>query len=576
MTTISVRTEGRTAAVVLLCLWFATLMALISTPPNDLLTPGFSSLVVLESPSVVFWYSLAFVLIGTLWFVWGDSKVIACSAAVSFSFLFLEIWESKVPGGAFLFSGYEYSSILSQIQATGHFTFRGLFSYITIYDLGASLKSMSGIQTTVVLWTLEALWGSLIGLFSFLLANQYLTSSRLASIAVFLSVIGDFQLSKLPPFDVGAFGVLFVLIGLYAVKRLLAGPRREFPIVLILLLGETLVYPLTLLIVILVLVIYLLQRSVGPSANPNSRAASKDKGIYWILILGIALYSTWTFFTYPVATLASGFLRALLGPSSVSQGSLLSTSGGPIFYLLRLFYSNTSAIPGISWILPFWFIFLFACGGIVWLGSKILRKRRGPELYMVIPILLVGVLLFMLPGGSEWTRIMPYLGLFLSISFVMAASNPKSRIPLGVICVVVLVLSLPTIVAYYPTIGTNGAKFGWEIAAGNFLQGKATDQVIWADFISTANLSLTNQFVYGTPSSAVTTSEVLHSLEAQIDSFAVSRTEVFVSTPIFYQYLSHLYGSNLSNQILLNASTLISTNTLVYSNGYISMVFPAG
>ena len=133
----------------------------------------------------------------------------------------------------------------------------------------------------------------------------------------------------------------------------------------------------------------------------------------------------------------------------------------------------------------------------------------------------------------------------------------------------VLLLTLPTIVAYYPVVGDYGAQYPWEYSAGNFIAGHtATGYVYIGGGILSLNYAMNARIVPGLSNAPQTSQGAQTIIESQLQVYEHSKGGDFISiSSIFYATYGHLYGDASADTIKTLLSS-VDTTCLTYSNGF--------
>lgn len=497
-------------------------------------------------------------------FVWvfkSRSRFWNISVSTTFAVIVLMIWITKAPGGNLFYDGPGYVSLTSQIIAEGHLIFAGWGEFPAMHAILAFLSVTSALPPQVVVVGLDAVRPVIVAVLSFLLAENFLSPQK-ASLATALSVIGDFQISKLSPSDPLTFGLMFYLLFAVLMFRYLAKPTLRYKIALLLVLGgSVLAYPGDPPIIISSMILL---------ALIDRKARMK---LLLPVTVVIGLYATWTIYiasyVWPYTSVIATIER-LFSPSSGGSTSFGTTGQ---YYLFQLIGSNLNALPyDLVYLLPFWFIILYVGGFSSWV-MLVVRKRIHSRSFNAICVvaLAFGVSLFSLPGGAEWVRALLFLGPFFSIALVLVIENKRFWNVLLISLIAILLL--PTIVAYYPTVGTTAAHFQYQFSSGNFLQaGQDSLPVFYGYGVITLNYSLLGELAPSVSYVPQTSSQGLAGAMAELAQFQSLGNRALLSLdPTYYAHFSHLFGSNSSKQLSFEIQNRLSMFNIIYSNHYTSI-----
>lgn len=475
----------------------------------------------------------------------------------------IALWALKAPGGNALFSAPGYASAISYILQSGHLTFLkfGDFkqAYPSMYLIASLLTSTTGLSLGSALALLDIFNATLVGLFYFFIIGSFVSSPRLVAAATMLSIVADEQLVNTSPFNIRFYGLIFFLVMMVLLTSFPSN-QGHFPTwpFLVVSMASVLAYPMIAFMIILMTVFSFARKSI----------AFPSRKLFAVLVVS---YASWTVyvsqFIYTGLSVMNNIFFSLFGvPSAAPSG----TPHGLVYQLSRLLLSSVSALPyGLGYLIPAWFLAFFGVGAMTWIGLKLLRSKKAPFAFIMIPLFITGTVLFLLPGGAEWPRILVYIAPFIGASIFVALEH---RGPLVTIIVVgTLLLTLPTVVAYYPLVGVYGAHYPSQYSAGNYVSSYARSGPIYigSGIQTLVDFSLYTRIVSGLSPAPLTPTQAQDSLMSGLSSFKSSTTASLLTVdPLFFKAYSHYYGdesSIVAYQLVRNYTASLSQ---VYSNGY--------
>jgi len=543
-------------------------LALAIPLPSNLVGPGFSSFVLLQYYPFFIAYSFCMTCIGALWFRRGENAAVSLALVTIFSILTISLWGVKDPGGKNLFSGIAYGVIANQYLSSGHLFLQGWGEYPSVFVVSTFLSRLTGGNLFEVFAFLDAYGAVFVGVFYFLLVNLFVKSARASAVGATLAIIADEELTKInefPPY----FGVLFCLILVYLMFKLSSATRSNALIVFSLVsLGAVLTYPGTLFIIFLIAIATTL------AEIQHSRPFNRLVFVIAPLLAWVAWSVYMTTFVQYGGLFVDQLLRVLFGP----QSSVVSHSGSQSFgfYVFQLLSSNLTSLPySLGLLLPIWFFAFFGGGSIVWFYTGLRGHRKTPPLSLYFALALAALLLIILqyPTGTGWVRVLPLIAPFMSVA-ILSVFSIRSRSKLLPVLVIVLVLALPTIIAYTPTQGSQFTTYSWGFASGDFLESHlAGNSVYLGGGVSTLNLSLYTRIVPGIdPSGGLTPEQAEQEEVTLISEFFHSRVDsILAVSSVFYDTWSHLYGLASASYVKFIVANATSSSDLVYSNGIVSL-----
>ena len=539
------------------------------------MVPGFNSFELFSDNVFLVTSIITLSLIGIGWYLWGDERLVSLALCCAYSEYFLGLWV-RVPGFSFATSVTTSYSVLTTHHLNPVLLQATTPTHILI---SAFLTTVGGSSLEQVLTWMNLLMPLGITLFSFFIIEKFLHSARLTSLAVMISVIADSQLSKAPPFDHDFYGALFFLIVMFTFLQL-GGPRvgvAAVPFVLSFTSG-VITYPMTSFVVELCVILGL----IAAIAGGRMKGQPIPRAVTGVVITSLTIYLVWNIYVATYFNLGnivtSNILNLILNPFSNGQGSAAigGSSGYSSFYLFQLLSSNLNSEPyGLGLLLPAWFLFLYGAGAIVYVVQRLWRRQRDlPSWSLIAAMIVTGVLLLLLPGGAEWVRLLPFLGPFMAVALLYPFASKHKATGFVVLCSI-LVLSIPTAIAYYPEVGTVGAIWQWEVSAGTFVQLTAPSSTIYigSGLTSITSPDLYNHLVYGLSGTVQTPSGALEIIESQIAEFQSYTTSgaLLAISPLIFIHYAHLYGETSANLAVEAVQSHSDSLEIVYTNGYTTL-----
>lgn len=545
--------------------------------PADLTKPGFSSYILFEDPTFLLPYFLSLLGIGVLWFRQGDKKMISYLLVTAFCLLTVNLWQLKALGVASSNQAIPYGaadtimagSLTLHVLQSGHLLFVGYGSYPATYLVGSSFAYVSGLSLVHVIAWSNILLSVLFATLSFLIIDSFTKSHKLAAAVTMLSIIADENLFKQPPYTQYAYGVIFFLIMILIVNMSLTkgkSIRYKAPI-LIVFASSVLAYSITPFLVILIAIFELLIKR-------NSVSFPKMLGYAMVAFFAWSLYASFG----ELLSITNGFL----GLFGVNKGStlLLGTGHSPGYYLLQLLSSNLKSLPyPLGYLLPTWFLVFFGAGTLIWVVSKTLRLSMNvPPASFLAGFLVTGAFIFLdgYPTGTGWPRVLEYMAPFVGAAIAPLFCGMR-RGHTSVIFSLILILTLPTVVAYTSDVGAVSTHYQWETNAATFLGHLTNDEkVYFGDNLLTFNYNLFSKLASNplSPSSGgLTPSDEFAYILSETGDFLRSDggAVMVVSTLSFSSYI-HLYGYKYSSNITALFQGANASSNLVYSSGFVTIL----
>jgi len=547
----------------------STILSTILPLAAGLTTPGFPSSVLLQDYRYLVLSSLSLLVLGVIWFRFGDNQIASLIVTICFSILFLDVWVAKAPGKFF----GDVPITQYGLWTTSHFNsnlpwgaLTGIFTLVT--SLG-SLTGMTFVQSMEVSAFIEPI---LYAFFSYMVAKNFLGPSRSIVLATAFSLVADLELSKVPPTGIGADGILFFLLLVYVLTSIfMRNDSAGLVIYFLLFFGSILVYPLASIVVLLIMISKFMATHILSHKSPLVlRTRRRTQGI---LALSFVILASWIAFN--ISNLVNGIAisaySVFFSLFSSNSGGTVGGGSGHFFSLIQLLGSNISASPGVTgYLFIMWFLLLYGLGSLIYLLMLIARHGHNMvPAYLMIPLGVVAAYLVLEPGGIEFPRILPYAGILLAVS-VVGLINGRRKTPCLVFMALILLLTIPTIVAYYPDIGVFGSWFPSDLAAGAYIGHSLTpSQNYYSPRQVVFNLTFAGQWFDFLPSGASTPRSADDSFTSAVKQFELGRgSSVFLISPLSWLIYQHLYGNVSASLVRETSTSLVNSQNVIYSNGF--------
>ena len=534
---------------------------------TEIAKPGFSSLVLLSYVPLTLTIATSFLLVIILWFR-AKSHLFAVSLLLAYSLILFNIWEIVLPNGPYFGHVVAAVSFSNRIISTGHATGNILADiFVSLYLMMSTSSILMGNNSGMMLSLLEAAQTFGLATFSYLIARRFTFSPKLAFSAAVLSLLGDSQLVKETPSEPSAFGYFFFLLCAYLVYRITLNRKGASDIICFSLVAAilTVTYQLSSIALAGAIVVSILfRRTKGVGYRPRFLGALSV--ITTILIVWITYVSQISIGV--IGDVWHNLVIRLAGQQAVGS---TSSNQGIAYYLVQLLTAKFYVLPApIALLLPAWFIFLFAGGFFIWLFGRV-KGLPVPEEGFIISPLAAAFGLFFLPGGAEWPRVLPYLGIFFSISFIIVLSRLSHKYhAIAVMTCIVLVTTLPTMVSYYSAVPFD-VEYSWELGAGSFVSsyvtsgtslvvGSGLDSFSYPLVLATSHLRVASEPL----------DEVTATLLGTLQGLVATRMggEILSLSPEFFDYLSYVYGNRSGQLVHSELSGRLNGLNLLYSNGW--------
>lgn len=553
---------------------FSILISLATPLSYDLTKPGFSSYVLFEDPSFLFAYLISLFGIGALWFRQGERKLVASFLVIAFTLITVNLWSVKSPGSTLLNQSVFYgptdtvnaASLTSYILQNGHMVYAGYGAYPATYFIGSSLAYLTGLSlTSVVFWSNTVLSG-LIGILSYMIIDFFSKSHRLATAVTILSIIADENVIKQPPYTQYDYGVAFFLLmiiimmaSISSKEDSLVTSRSEIPLVLVFT-ASVLAYSISPFLVILIVFFSMLSKH---------RHISLPK----FLMFAIVSFLAWS--TYAALNELTALTNSLFGFAGTNNSvKLIGTNHSPAYYVLQLLSTNIGSLPyQLGYLLPIWFLGFFGIGTFAWITTKLYRRGANvPATSILAALLLTTAFVFLneYPAGTGWDRMLVYAAPFIGATVVFVLSNRRTLFIVAIISLILL-LSLPTIVAYTPDTGEISAHYPWQVDAGNYLTNYlSSGNVVFGNNVLTLNYSFNSRLISAFPTGGLTPTSERGFIMNQIGNFSLSADgSVLVVSSLFVPTYLHLYGNTYLNNITMVFDRIAESSNIIYSNSFL-------
>lgn len=549
-----------------------TVALFIAAPlPSRVLLPGFTSLAILSGGFITWLYFVTMALILISWYIFGSTRWFAYFLSLTYTVTTVCVWQLKVPGGNLLIGGPSYASVVSSSFPTGHLGLVVTSGLPGLYLLLAQLSTFGNISVPNTFLILDFFMAFSYGSIWFLVAESYLGSSRLSSLATMIAVGGGVQLLRLTALEpLLLLSIVFFSVFTAILLRAGSQSNQGKTMLVLLIISTAITYPLVSVILILVTGL----RELGQRVAGHFRHLdTSGRGDFTLVMISLVIGLGWA--AWASYLTAASFGRELL---TVGFGGPLgrTTTAGIISPYFLFQY-----ISGFSRDLPFelvylelgWFLLLFVVGFLVWLIPRGYHSgERRPQYWLVAPLIIAALSLALLPGGSDWLRIPPFLGIFFAVSIVARAES-RSKALIVILATCLLMLTPFTVSSSVPAIGIGGAQYGWEFATGGFLLAQEQgNPVIVGLGAESLNYTLYHRINLGMqqllPSTATSPFDERLILNSTILSFEGSRTDLMVISPLLFDQLRYTYGNTdaaIAKSLVANVADAAS---MVYNNGY--------
>ncbi len=566
--------------LLVLTISISMLISLMRALPSALTRPGFSSFILFEDPSFLLPYLFSLFGIGFLWFRQGERRTVAALLVIMFSILTVNLWQMKAPDSISINQPILYgardtitsAALTSSVLQSGHLVFTGYGSYPAVYLIGSVFGLLSGTSLLPVILSLNTLLSALMGLLSFLIIDFFSKSHKLSAAVAMMSIIADENLIKQPQFTPYEYGVAFffllivLVVGMSSMRSNVV--HNEVPFV-VLFTASALTYSVTPFVVILVIAFSMISKR-------GRVLFSRMIGFVAVSYAAWSVYVSWN----ELGALANG-LFSLIGASNPLGPA---GAGRPLgYYLVHLLSANVAALPyRLGYLLPAWFVVYFGVGILAWIVLRLLRPHGNvPPAFIIAALLVTTVLLFLdaYPAGTGWDRMLLYFAPFIGATLLYALSNRRG-IYVGLIVLIILVLTLPTVVAYSSDVGEISTYYPWQVGVGTYLINHMSGGTVYfGNSVVTLNYGFNSRMVLEFSTGGLTPAQESRFILEETDSFSHSGDgSVLVVSSLFTPTYVHLFGyTYLSNVTSAIGRTVIASN-VVYSDGFLLVLgsFRAG
>jgi hypothetical protein len=532
--------------------------------PSSLIQPGFNSLDLLSDHYLVLFYYLAVGMISLLWLACGKRVSILIVMIILVSVLFTGFWYLVSPNGWF-YGGGVFIARSSYIANSGHVAPVSIDPYSNslpfLFLIWAEISEISGLPVVMSAYASKIILSVVIGVFTFVILHSKV-STRIAFVGTLYAIVGNQYLFKGIEFT-SLIGLVFVLV---IVMLLSNGALERIQVLLIIILATAALFTYTFAFVITLLTIFLLvfilplAKQLGLKVT-STLTASRPQ-ILSLCVMLSACGAIWlTYIGYGWLS----FFPFLFRHGTVAGGLSISAS-----LISRFLYIDFLALPFPALVLvAFWYFAVFGLG-VMFLLFYLLRTRNAMILLFSLFLasaFVVGGLAFFSSSG-EITRIQLYVP-FLTAPAISLSLMKIGRRSLGLIGVGILLLTFPTLVSYFPNIGSSfNIQYNETIEATHFVQSYFPEggQIIFGGGISPTELAA-YQNMYVEPYYLV--SGTATDLANQILlNFAQTPGSIFPYTIELSYYIARVSGSpNSVGSVSQVFSNFIGEKDVIYENG---------
>ena len=552
---------------VLLCALAAFVGVWLAVPLPKLNGFPLTSGLLLDDPISLLLYVAIGVLILVLWYGSETRPLIAAVVVVLFAVVFFNVWTFRIPGGEFIFGGVNQASVVKGIVDTSHIISYSNSEFPALYLFQTFLGVVGGFSLANDFLLFAIVKPALIALMSFLVIREFVKSPRAAALAVLLSIIADIYLSADSTFDISAYGILIGLVCLLGYAVLLRRPTRSaIAFFLVCLLAAVISYPLTPLVLAGGIFLDTFARRTRLALGGSNLGLP-------LVVTALVAYAAYGLYYF-----IEVFRSALGNITFVAHGSGGGSTPHSLTYYLTLWLSaDLAGSPsGIGGLTLFWFLLVFGIGTILWLVNTLAKKTRVTNGFVLMSLIL-GIGLFALGGGSEWVRILPYLGVFYC-GIIVAVLAP-SRKPFVQISLMILILTLtvPTIVAYYPRISTQDATYDWQFASANFFQSYHSDSKTLVGVpLPFIDYSVASSQTFLIPGVAQTPLEEQLWAEAHLSTFTRAGGYVLSTSILTNIVLNQTFGSQTESSLNGLLIAITHSSDMVYNSRFSYLLVSPG
>ena len=442
--------------------------------PPRLVGPGFGPFVLFQYLPLLFALAGTLCLAGALLYEYGGSRFVALLVCLVYATLVLDIWVAQAPGGSLLTDGQSYAATTLAVIHGGRLDVGGATTEPGMFAISSTISLITrlSISDTLLIWSyLRAI---LIGLTTFIVARRFLDSYRLVAIAVCLSIVADSQILKLSPYNDGTFGFVFFMLAVVVLMNLPMPRLASYGILFLVMLASIVTYTIVPFAIILFALYSAVQQKLTGRIPFARRGVTNPITSPISVALAVVLpYVGWAIFDFnylfaPASDLLSNMRSLLFSHSGLSGGG---AHVGLLFSLVQLLAANVGASPlDLGYLVPIWFLFLYGGGIVLWFLATVRHKAiLLPDSYVIGSLIIVGLVLFLLIGGAEWIRVLPYFAPFLSVTILAWIQRaPKGRWIALSIMTLVLLFTIPSVAVNLPLVGVGGAVYPAGLAGGAF------------------------------------------------------------------------------------------------------------
>ena len=508
----------------------------------------------LDSSVRVSAYLIVLVLVWILWRRHAESTIGAFIMLATFTIFFTSLWYFVLPNGGLL-GGYGFPDRALYVVRNGMLPSASLDNYVTslpgIFVLWSTAMEVTHFNIGLTLTTLNSVVGLEYSFLVYAIATRILKSRDLGMLSALIATVGNPFLFRGIELD-SLYGLVYFFLMVFLFVRWNKGPRQIA--IVIMTLASIITYPLPAILFLIFLAFSLLalryKGGVLPGFNITTRSAINQLATTMILFLGWFLYLGISYDSY---------LALILRAFSSSVGPAVPNS-----YLNILLQGEITLLPGWAVFLTlFWYVAIYAIGsiGAIYL---VLKKDRVGLITMLLlgPCFLLAAIMLPLTGALV-IRTLIYFPAFSAMVIVALLSKTPSR-P-HYVSLLILLIALPTLISYYPTVSYQ-IQYPPQISAGGFLENYHNSN--GAIIYGTGASPLEIQLVWQTEQVRFFQVSGSAFVQAVLNLFEMSPGAVFPYSNLFAIQISQLSNGNVtSGEVNLAFQHFLSTRDVVYNNG---------
>ena len=444
-------------------LWVGLLFSIVVTLlplPSSIAYPGFGSYSLISDPLLVIAYLSTMFFVSAIWLTRRGSRVAIVTVLFVISLTYLAFWQIVSPNPAHFNSGFVYRAFY--IAVTGHTLPANLDAYATSLPglslIWAALGETAGLSMyqSAMLSNIAVSITITFAVFSF--TSRVLDSTELGLLSSVLAVVGNQFLMRGIEVD-SLYGLALLLL---AILTILAIPRGGWVPRLTLVVfasASVITYPIPIVIVLVVVGLLIVSGLLRWEVLRGLRKTEAGRLVGLLSLLG-GIWAAWLIYLGP------GWVDFL----SLSFGGTLATTGGQQSYLFSLFNSDFLSLQGLEAAIDYVWLGLVGIGALLVIFYSVRRdftRMRLDGLVLASVVLLVAV--FVASKGAEVTRVALYLP-FLAAPGLATLVGRVSKKMVASALIAILVVSLPTLIAFFPDIGSSSyVVYNQTVSAGVFV-----------------------------------------------------------------------------------------------------------